>query len=91
MIELRVCTESSCANKGAYAVFRALARAVEAAGLDDEIELSPSGCLKDCNRGGVCAAVGDTRYSLYPETAAAFVEQVLRPLLDAQREQAGRI
>lgn len=87
MIELRLCIEGACANKGAYAVFRALAREIEDAGLADEVELSPCGCLKDCNRGGVCAAVGDDRYSVYPETAAQFVAGTLRPLAAAKRER----
>lgn len=79
MLEIKVCTEGSCSNKGAYAVWRALGQALEAAGLGDDVEMAPSGCLKDCNCAGVCAAIGEDRYSLLPETAAAFVERVVRP------------
>ena len=43
MLEIRVCTEGACSNKGAYAVFRALSCALEAQGLEDAVELSPSG------------------------------------------------
>jgi len=80
MIELKICTEGSCSNKGAYAVFRAVVAAVEAAGLEDEVDLYPASCLKDCNRGGVCAAIGDKHYGLYPETAEAFVRDIVAPL-----------
>ena len=58
MLEIKVCTEGSCSNKGAYAVWRALGQALEAAGLGDDVEMAPSGCLKDCNCAGVCAAAG---------------------------------
>ena len=80
MLEIRVCTEGACSNKGAYAVFRALSCALEAQGLEDAVELSPSGCIKDCNKAGVCAAIGETVYSLLPETAARFVTEVVLPL-----------
>ncbi len=78
MIELKVCTEGSCSNKGAYAVFRALAQAVAAAGLDDAVDLCPSGCLKDCNRGGVCVAIGEETFSVYAETADEFIRTIVK-------------
>ena len=86
MIELRVCVEGACSNKGAYGVFRALSRAIEAAGLEDEVELVASGCLKDCNRGGVCTAIGEERFSLYAETAAEFVQKTLAPRCAQNRD-----
>ncbi len=83
MLEIRVCSEGACANKGSYAVFRALSRALEKGGLLDTIELSPSGCLKDCNKAGVCVAVGETVYSLTPETVEAFLDREILPLVSA--------
>ncbi|MEG0913884.1 MAG: (2Fe-2S) ferredoxin domain-containing protein [Oscillospiraceae bacterium] len=82
MIEIKVCTEGSCSLKGAYGVYRELARITQEQGLENEVDLSPSNCLKDCNKGGVCVAVGEERYSVQKETVEQFVNAIIKPLAE---------
>lgn len=77
MVIIKVCTEGSCSLKGAYRLFRKLSTLIEQSGMDDKIELSPCGCLKDCNKAGVCVAVGETLYSVHEETAKDFFDQLI--------------
>lgn len=50
-IRILCCGAASCKSSGSDAIVEELKSAIEAQGLDDEVEVCPVGCMKFCGRG----------------------------------------
>ena len=57
---VQVCVGSSCHLKGSPEIVELLTQAVEKHNLQDEVTLSGSFCIGECNRLGVTVQVDDT-------------------------------
>ena len=56
---IQICVGSSCHLKGSAAIIELLQKAVEEAGIADEVTLTGSFCMGVCNRVGVTVSVDD--------------------------------
>ena len=79
-MKVTVCIGSSCHLKGSRQVVETLRRLVEENHLEDKVEISGTFCLGQCQK-GVCVTVGDTIYSVTPETAEEFFKAEIMPQL----------
>ncbi len=79
-MKVTVCIGSSCHLKGSRQVVETLCRLVEENHLEDKVEISGTFCLGQCQK-GVCVTVGDTIYSVTPETAEEFFKAEIMPKL----------
>jgi len=80
MLELNVCIGSSCHLKGSYNIVQAFQQLLEEEGLHDKIDLKAQFCMKQCQK-GVSVSIGDTIYSVSPETAREFFRETVMPQL----------
>ena len=71
MLKITVCIGSSCHIKGSRQVIEQLQQLVAENGLGDQVELSGTFCLGQC-QSGVCVTVNDEFHSVSPETVPAF-------------------
>ena len=77
MLKITVCIGSSCHIKGSRHVVETLQNLIAQHGVGDKVELCGTFCMGQCQQ-GVCVTVGETFYSVTPETAEAFfAENVL--------------
>ncbi len=76
MSVIRICIGTSCYLKGAYNVLQLFQHEIEARGLHDKIEISGSFCMGQC-RNDVSVDVDGTVYSVSPETAHEFFENMV--------------
>ena len=80
MLDITVCIGSSCHIKGARRVVDRLQQLIEETGVGDKVSLSGTFCMGRCQE-GVCVSVGESVFSVLPETADAFfAENVLSAL-----------
>lgn len=76
-MKITVCIGSSCHVKGSHQVVRALQQLIRDHHLDDQVQLSGTFCLSNCQK-GVSVTVDDALYSVSPDTVEAFfAEHVL--------------
>ena len=66
-MKVTVCIGSSCHLKGSRQVVETLRRLIEENHLENKVEISGTFCLGQCQK-GVCVTIGDTVYSVTPET-----------------------
>ncbi len=71
MIKITVCIGSSCHIKGSRQVVEQLQALIAENGLGDKVELAGTFCMGKCQE-GVCVTVGDTFFSVTPDTVADF-------------------
>ena len=77
MLKLTVCIGSSCHIKGSRHVVENLQKLIAQHGVGDQVELCGTFCMGKCQQ-GVCVTVGETFYSVTPETTDTFfTENVL--------------
>lgn len=74
MLELNVCIGSSCHLKGSYNILQSFQQLLEEEGLHDKIDLKAQFCMKQCQN-GVSVSIGETVYSVSPETAREFFRE----------------
>ncbi len=71
MIRITVCIGSSCHIKGSRQVVEQLQALISENNLGDKVELAGTFCMGRCQE-GVCVTVGDTFFSVTPDTVADF-------------------
>lgn len=72
-----ICIGSSCHLKGSRDIIASLQRLVTLNGLGEEVELTGSFCMGQCEK-GVCVKVDDELFSVTPATVESFFnEQIL--------------
>lgn len=59
MIVVQICVGSSCHLRGSQEIIQRLEEEIEAAHLEDKVELMGAFCFGKCNRVGVTVAVND--------------------------------
>ncbi len=72
-MKVTVCIGSSCHLKGSRQVVETLRRLIEENHLENKVEISGTFCLGQCQK-GVCVTIGDTVYSVTPETTDDFFQ-----------------
>jgi len=78
MLELNVCIGSSCHLKGSYNILQTFQQLLEEENLHDKVDLKAQFCMKQCQN-GVSVSIGDTIYSVSPETAREFFREHVVP------------
>ncbi len=78
MIKITVCIGSSCHIKGSRQVVEHLRSLITENGLGDRIELSGTFCTGKCQQ-GVCVTIGDSFYSVTPESVEEFFKKEVLP------------
>jgi len=81
MLHITVCIGSSCHLKGSREVVAQLQSLIAAHELQEEIDLSGTFCMGNCQN-GVCVTVENTPYSLTPENTQAFFTNAVLPALE---------
>jgi len=81
--EVRVCSGTACRSAGALEIHARLAAAVEAAGLQDAVSLTETGCMGPCAKGPVVHVVPDD--VLYTGVSPNDAEEIVREHLVAGR------
>lgn len=71
MMKITVCIGSSCHVKGSRQVVKTLQRLIAEHNIADEVELSGTFCLSQCQL-GVCVTVDGAFHSVTPESAEQF-------------------
>lgn len=66
-----ICIGSSCHLKGSRDIIASLQRLITMHGLGDEVELTGSFCMGECEK-GVCVKVDDVLHSVTPATTEEF-------------------
>lgn len=74
MLNVSICIGSACHMKGSREVIARLRELVAAHGLQDRVSLNGSFCTGNCQH-AVCVTIGDTLYSLAPETTEEFFQK----------------
>ena len=73
-MKITVCIGSSCHLKGSKEIVDQLQELIAANNVGDQVDLAATFCTGNCQQ-GVCVTIGDTLYSLSPETTADFFEK----------------
>lgn len=71
MVKITVCIGSSCHIKGSRRVVEQLQDLIAKHELGGKVELSGTFCMGKCQQ-GVCVTVGESFYSVTPETVGTF-------------------
>ena len=74
MLKITVCIGSSCHIKGSRQVVEALQSLIAEHNLGDKVELGGTFCMGKCQK-GVCVTIGNSFYSVAPETTEEFFEK----------------
>ena len=74
MLKITVCIGSSCHIKGSRQVVEALQSLIAEHNLGDKVELGGTFCMGKCQK-GVCVTIGNSFYSVAPETTEEFFER----------------
>ena len=75
-MKVTVCIGSSCHIKGSRQVAEQLKKLVDEHKLEDRVELTGTFCMGKCQQ-GVCVTLDDAFYSVTPDTAAAFFQELI--------------
>ncbi len=76
IMKITVCIGSSCHLKGSRQVVETLQYLIAENDLKDQVDLSGTFCMNNCQN-GVCVTLDGTTFSLTPETTQAFFENVV--------------
>lgn len=85
MFLVQVCVGSSCHLKGSQEIVELFEKAVEEYGLSDEVVLSGSFCIGQCNRVGVTVQINDDVHT--GVTRENFREFFKKNILDAIQKE----
>ena len=70
---ITVCLGSACHVKGSHYVLEGLQSLIKEHHVEGDVKLDGTFCTGNCQK-GVCVTIGDTLYSLTPETTTQFFE-----------------
>lgn len=84
MKKVVVCIGSSCHLKGSRQIVEQFQYMISQHKLDNEVELSGTFCMGECQR-GVCVKVDQDIFSVSPETAGDFFEKEILGKLPSNR------
>ncbi|MBD1842192.1 (2Fe-2S) ferredoxin domain-containing protein [Cyanobacteria bacterium FACHB-63] len=71
-----MCQKSSCMKRGGKAVCSAIEKAISDRGLEDQVKIKGTGCMKACGKVPVVFMPGKTRYTkLNPKDVASLVDE----------------
>ena len=79
-MKVTICIGSSCHIKGSRLVVEKLQDLIAANGLGEEVELSGTFCMGNCQK-GVCVTVDDAFHSVTPATVEEFFNNVIKAQL----------
>ena len=86
MVIIQICVGSSCHIKGAPEIIELLEKAVEEYRLEDEVVLTGSFCIGQCNRVGVTIQVDDDVYTgVTKENFKEFLEENILGRIQKER------
>lgn len=86
MVIIQICVGSSCHIKGAPEIIELLEKAVEEYHLEDEVVLTGSFCIGQCNRVGVTIQVDDDVYTgVTKENFKEFLEENILGRIQKER------
>lgn len=77
-MKVTVCIGSSCHLKGSRQVVETLHKLIDENHLESQVEIAGTFCLGQCQK-GVCVTIGDTIYSVTPETTEDFFKAEIMP------------
>mgnify|MGYP000986566080 CR=1 FL=1 len=77
MVELSICVGSACHLKGSYEVIEKFKYCVEENQLKDSVVVKAAFCLGHCTE-AVSVKFNDKIYSVIPETAESFFNEVVK-------------
>ena len=80
MIKITVCIGSSCHIKGSRQVVEQLQYIISEKDLGEKVELGGTFCMGKCQQ-GVCVTVGDSFYSVTPDSVESFFNESVLPLV----------
>ena len=80
MIKITVCIGSSCHIKGSRQVVEQLQYIISEKDLGEKVELGGTFCMGKCQQ-GVCVTVGDSFYSVTPDSVESFFNEAVLPLV----------
>lgn len=80
MVELSICVGSACHLKGSYDVIEKFKGCVEDNNLKDSVVIKAAFCLGQCTQ-AVSVKFNDKIYSVLPETAESFFDEVVKESL----------
>ena len=84
---IQICVGSSCHIKGSPEIVELLTKAIEEHGLEDEVVLSGSFCIGQCNRLGVTVQVDDTVHTgVNRENFKEFFEEKILAVIENERK-----
>lgn len=81
MVDLNICVGSACHLKGSYEVIDKFKCCVEDNDLKDKVTIKAAFCLGHCTE-AVSVKFNDKIYSVVPETAEKFFNEVVKESLD---------
>ncbi len=73
-MKVTVCIGSSCHIKGSRQVVASLQELIARHHLENDVELAGTFCLNNCQR-GVSVQIGETVYSVSPDTVEEFFQK----------------
>ena len=74
--QILMCQKSDCMKRGGKAVCKALEQAISDRGLEDQVTIRGTGCMKDCKAGPNVVMPNKTRYRrIQPQEVAAVVDR----------------
>ena len=83
---IQICVGSSCHIKGSPEIVELLTKAIEENNLQDEIMLSGSFCIGECNRFGVTVQVDDTVHTgINRDNFKEFFEEKVLAIIKSER------
>jgi (2Fe-2S) ferredoxin len=85
-----VCQKSSCMKRGGKAICGAIEQALSDRGLEDQVTLKGTGCMKAC--GKVPVVLDKTRYTkLNPKDVAALIDEHFTPAIEPAQPEINPI
>ncbi|MBE9013720.1 (2Fe-2S) ferredoxin domain-containing protein [Pseudanabaenaceae cyanobacterium LEGE 13415] len=77
-----VCQKSSCMKRGGKAVCKAIETALSDRGLDDQVQIKGTGCMKACGKVPVVFMPGKNRYTkLNPKDVSMLIDEHFAPAI----------
>lgn len=84
-----MCQKSSCMKRGGKAVCHAIENAISDRGLEDQVAIKGTGCMKACGKVPVVFMPGKTRYTkLNPKDVASLIDEHFAAANPSPRDEA---
>jgi len=78
-----MCQKSSCMKRGGKAVCQAIETAISDRGLEDQVKVKGTGCMKACGKVPVVFMPGKTRYTkLDPKDVGSLIDEHFAPTIE---------